>query len=94
MLQDRAQVTIWQRRANGIFPRFEERLKAKKACKDLKYLALIESGLRPRALSTAKAKGYWQFIPSTGKLYNLHATSNWDDGRIYQNHGCRHYLLR
>ncbi|MGB0648173.1 MAG: lytic transglycosylase domain-containing protein, partial [Bradymonadia bacterium] len=79
MLQDRAQVTIWQRRANGIFPRFETRLKGMKACEDLKYLALIESGLRPRALSTAKAKGYWQFIPSTGKVYDLKATSNWDE---------------
>ncbi len=79
MLHDRAQVTIWERRAQHIFPRFSERLKQHKACADLKYLALIESGLRPSALSSAKAKGYWQFIPGTAKIYGLKTGHSWDD---------------
>jgi membrane-bound lytic murein transglycosylase D len=39
------------------------------------YLAVIESGLNPIALSYAQALGPWQFISSTGKLYGLE--KNW-----------------
>ena len=35
------------------------------------YLAMIESGLNPKAYSKAKASGMWQFIYSTGKKYGL-----------------------
>jgi membrane-bound lytic murein transglycosylase D len=38
---------------------------------DLIYLAMIESGLNPYAYSYAHASGCWQFIPGTGKIYNL-----------------------
>ena len=38
---------------------------------DLVYVAHIESLFRPRALSRARAKGLWQFIPGTGRLYGL-----------------------
>ena len=79
MLHDRAQVTIWQRRAQSIFPKFAKYLKERKVCPDLKYLALIESGLRPSALSSAKAKGYWQFIPGTAKIYGLKTDKSWDE---------------
>ena len=79
MMQDRGQVTLWLRRAKEIFPRIEAVLAQSNGCDDLKYLALIESGLRPTALSHASAKGYWQFIPSTGKHFGLSQHSNWDD---------------
>ncbi len=35
------------------------------------YLAMIESGLNPKAYSKAKASGMWQFIYATGKKYGL-----------------------
>ena len=35
------------------------------------YLAMIESGLNPKAYSKANASGMWQFIYSTGKKYGL-----------------------
>ncbi len=38
---------------------------------ELKYLAIVESGLRPNAVSRANAVGMWQFISSTGKVYGL-----------------------
>ncbi len=41
---------------------------------ELFYLALIESGLNPRAYSYAYAAGPWQFIYSTGKHYDLNRT--------------------
>ncbi|MGE5246871.1 MAG: LysM peptidoglycan-binding domain-containing protein [Verrucomicrobiota bacterium] len=38
---------------------------------DLIYLALIESGFSPKAYSSAKAAGPWQFIAGTGRRYGL-----------------------
>lgn len=42
---------------------------------ELKYLAIVESGLKPNAVSRASAVGMWQFISSTGKVYGLQ--SDW-----------------
>ncbi|NOZ74134.1 MAG: LysM peptidoglycan-binding domain-containing protein [FCB group bacterium] len=42
---------------------------------ELEFLALIESGMNPRAYSRASASGMWQFIYSTGKKYGLNR--NW-----------------
>ena len=47
---------------------------------ELFYLAMIESGLNPKAYSYAHASGVWQFIPSTGKIYGLNK-SWWIDER-------------
>ena len=38
---------------------------------ELALLPFIESAFNPQALSSAKAAGMWQFIPSTGQTYNL-----------------------
>lgn len=48
---------------------------------ELKYLAMIESGLNPRARSWARAVGMWQFIAATGKYYGLEVNS-WVDDRM------------
>lgn len=46
------------------------------------YLAMVESGFNPFAVSRAKAVGIWQFIMSTGQLYGLNASgSPWIDER-------------
>lgn len=42
---------------------------------DLAYLAYLESGYSPLAVSPSKATGMWQFIASTGKVYGLR--QNW-----------------
>ncbi len=42
---------------------------------ELFYVAMIESGLNPIAMSYANAAGFWQFIASTGKAYGL--KKNW-----------------
>ncbi|MDX2208484.1 MAG: transglycosylase SLT domain-containing protein [Gemmatimonadales bacterium] len=47
---------------------------------DLVYLALIESGFSPVAVSRARAVGIWQFMPATGKSYGLRVTP-WIDER-------------
>jgi membrane-bound lytic murein transglycosylase D len=47
---------------------------------ELALLPFVESAFNPVALSTAKAAGMWQFIPSTGKHYNLQQNM-WKDER-------------
>ncbi|MCS6928150.1 MAG: transglycosylase SLT domain-containing protein [Saprospiraceae bacterium] len=53
------------------FPLFEEKLKEHGLPADLKYLAVVESALNPRAVSRAGAVGLWQFMPTTGQTYSL-----------------------
>jgi membrane-bound lytic murein transglycosylase D len=38
---------------------------------DLAYVALVESAFKATALSRAKARGVWQFIPATGRRFGL-----------------------
>src|SRR6185503_15097104 len=47
----------------------------------LSWLPLVESGFKDRALSSARARGLWQFIPSTGYRYGLDR-SDWIDERM------------
>ena len=47
---------------------------------DLIWLAQVESGWNPYALSSANAKGIWQFVPSTGSRFGL-AQNYWVDER-------------
>jgi membrane-bound lytic murein transglycosylase D len=61
------------------FPMFEKYLKKYNLPDALKYLAVVESGLRTNAVSHASAVGLWQFIPSTGKMYGLNEDWYVDD---------------
>ncbi len=58
----------------------ERILKEEGVPQDLIYLCQAESAFKPRALSSAKAKGMWQFISSRGKEYGLRQTW-WIDER-------------
>lgn len=75
---------------------------------ELALLPMVESAYNPRAYSSARASGLWQFIPSTGKNYGLQ--QNWwvDERRdivastsaaldylqaIYEMHGDWHLAL-
>lgn len=70
----------WLRRARRYVPVITEILKEHGLPEDLVYLAMIESGFNPRAYSTAKACGPWQFIYETGGRYGL-KVNNWIDER-------------
>ncbi len=53
------------------FPMIEEILDSYDMPLELRNMAVIESALNPRATSRAKAKGLWQFMYGTAKIYNL-----------------------
>jgi len=75
---------------------------------ELALLPMVESSYNPLAYSRAHASGLWQFIPSTGKYYNL-TQDSWVDERrdviastnaaldylqkIYEMHGDWHLAL-
>lgn len=48
---------------------------------ELAYLALVESGYRPDAVSSAGAVGAWQFMPGTATNYGL-TRDSWQDDRL------------
>jgi membrane-bound lytic murein transglycosylase D len=61
------------------FPMFEEILDRYDIPLEMKYLAVIESALNPTAGSHMGARGLWQFMYGTGRVYNLRVTSLVDD---------------
>lgn len=77
--------TYWQsnallifKRANKYFPMIEKILAEEGVPDDLKYLAVIESGLT-QAVSPARATGFWQILKETGKEYGLEVNDNVDE---------------
>ncbi len=70
-VKDREYTRMMMRRKNLYFPLFEKYLAKYNLPDELKYLAIIESGLNPRAVSRARAVGLWQFMSATGKYYGL-----------------------
>jgi membrane-bound lytic murein transglycosylase D len=70
----------WLNRKSRYDAFVRERLEARGMPRDLFYLAMVESGLNPRAYSHAAASGMWQFIPGTGRRYGLH-DDYWIDPR-------------
>lgn len=68
-------------RAPAYFPMFEEALDRHDLPLELKYLAVVESGLNPQAKSHAGARGLWQFMYSTAKYQGLRIDSYIDERR-------------
>ena len=77
----RRQVSFMLGAANFYMPIFEEALETYQVPLELKYLPVIESALNPTAVSRAGATGLWQFMLSTGKMYNLEINSLIDERR-------------
>jgi hypothetical protein len=70
---------LYLKRAPKYFPVIEAELARRGLPDDLKYLAVAESALKPRAASGAGAAGIWQFIPATGQRYGLTVTEEVDE---------------
>ena len=61
------------------FPLFEEALAKQNVPLEIKYLAIVESALNPKAVSKMGATGLWQFMYQTGKQYGLKIDSYVDE---------------
>lgn len=90
----RKQYSIWLNRYAEYGHLLETMLAEYNLPPELVYLAMIESGLNPKAYSRANASGMWQFIYSTGKNYGLKRTWYVDERRdpIKATHAACKYL--
>ncbi len=71
----------WLERSSAYRPMMYRELDKRGMPRDLVYLSMIESGYNAHAYSHAHAAGLWQFIPSTGRLYDLRIDWWVDDRR-------------
>ena len=77
----RSQVSYLLGISEFYFPLIEEEIDRLGVPHELKYLPIVESAMNPKAASRMGAKGLWQFIFSTGKIYGL-KTNNYIDERL------------
>ncbi len=77
----RHQVILWLKRGSRYMPYIEEMLRQSDMPDDLKYVAVIESALRPHVGSSKGAVGFWQFIRFTGRKFGLTINSKKDERR-------------
>jgi membrane-bound lytic murein transglycosylase D len=75
----RSQVSYLLGISEFYFPLIEEEIDRIGVPRELKYLPIIESAFNPKATSRAGAKGLWQFMYGTGKLYGLKANNYIDE---------------
>ncbi len=66
-------------KAKYYFPMFEQYLDQYDIPLEMKYLAIVESALKPRARSRVGASGLWQFMYGTGKQFDLKVSSYVDE---------------
>ena len=66
------------KRSGKWFARFDSIAKREGVPADLKYLAIVESGL-DNLVSSAKAAGFWQFLEETGRQYGLRVDKEVDE---------------
>ena len=81
-------------RSSRYLPKMKEILKQHGLPEDLVYVALIESGFNSKAISRARAVGFWQFISGTGRRYGLQQNYYVDERRdfILATEGAAKYL--
>ena len=80
----KAWFTRWLSRSHRYIPSMKRTLKQKNIPQDLAYIAMIESGFSPHAVSSANAVGYWQFIKTTANRYGLKTYWWLDERRDYR----------
>ena len=71
---------LWLKRSYRYFPLMKDILSSRGLPKELLAMTLVESNLSSKAVSTAQAVGYWQFIKPTGLRFGLRI-DDWIDER-------------
>jgi membrane-bound lytic murein transglycosylase D len=75
----KSRFAVWLDRKPTFEPMISAKLEEREMPQDLIYLAMIESGFNPKAMSRAKAGGLWQFVSETGKRYGLTVNKKVDE---------------
>lgn len=86
----------WMSRTAEVFPRLRPILREEGMPDELLFLAMIESGLKYKAYSRARASGIWQFISGTGRIYGLQVGRYYDERRHVEKetYAACHYLRK
>ena len=71
VVRNRNYIQTMLERKDYYFPLFERKLAEYNLPNELKYLAIVESGLNHAAISKSGAVGLWQFMGPTGRDMNL-----------------------
>ncbi|WP_333842219.1 transglycosylase SLT domain-containing protein [Limnohabitans sp.] len=71
-------------RSNKYLYHIVEEIETRKMPTELALLPFIESAFNPQAVSSARASGMWQFMPATGKSFDLKQNAFRDDRRDVQ----------
>ncbi len=79
ILENKGLLTIIVKRYFKYLPTLGEEIQKMSLPPDLIYLAVTESYLNPRSVSSANAVGMWQFIKETGQKEGLHINENIDE---------------
>ncbi|HSF07278.1 MAG TPA: transglycosylase SLT domain-containing protein [Methylomirabilota bacterium] len=74
-------VSRWFERSTRYLDMIREVFRARGLPEELAFVAMIESGYNPRAVSRAGAKGMWQFMAATARRYGLRV-DQWVDERL------------
>jgi membrane-bound lytic murein transglycosylase D len=81
MVFNQPQVILWLKRGHRHFPEIEKILARHGVPLEFKYMAVVESALRPHARSGKKAVGFWQMLSQTGRKYGLRVDRHVDQRR-------------
>lgn len=79
--QQRKAFSGWLTRSGRYLPMIRQQLAEAGLPQDLAYLAMIESGFKPNAFSSASATGLWQFMAPTANRFGLQINSYVDERR-------------
>ena len=82
-LWNRPQVILWLKRSRRYLEPLSAMLARRGLPADLKYVAVVESALRPHAVSSKGAVGFWQMMAFTGRKYGLTINSRIDERRNF-----------
>ena len=74
-------VELWLNRSGRYLSMIRDVLRNQGLPEDLAFVAMIESGYNPLAVSRAGAKGMWQFMAGTARRYGLRV-DQWVDERL------------
>lgn len=82
-LWNRPQVVLWLKRSRRYLDPLATMLKRQGLPAGLQYVPVVESALRPHAVSSKGAVGFWQMMAFTGRKYGLTIDSRIDERRNF-----------